>query len=86
MTKRWKKWKKLSSADICRKEGFKAGTKLIGEEEFIDGPVTTVIKITAVGIKEVLAITLSCNGVKIFPEVIAENHWNLQYRRWRKVK
>ena len=47
-----------SSADKCHRNGWVAGTRLVGDEGY--GP--TVIEITAVGRDGVLAVEISHNG------------------------
>jgi hypothetical protein len=68
-----------SSAEKCRRNGWKVGTRLAGDE----GYGVTVIEITAVGEREVLAKAISHNGE---PVVIKEAVWGLNHRKWRKVK
>lgn len=70
---------KLSSAEICRKMGWRRGTKLIGNE----GYGNTVIKITAVGNESILAIMISHNDIKA-GEFEGEACWTLKNRNWRK--
>jgi hypothetical protein len=61
----------LSSAELCRQNGWQRGTFLVGEE---DGEIARV-RITAVGEEEVLALDLK-------DEV--EDIWDLRYRAWRR--
>jgi hypothetical protein len=68
-----------SSADICRRNGWKAGTRLSGDEGY--GP--TVIEITAIGEEYVLAKSVSHNGQATdYPD---ESLWELCYRDWVEV-
>ena len=64
-------------AEICRENGWKAGTMLVGDEGI--GP--TVIEITAVGEERVLAKIISHNGK---PSNIGEGSWALWCRDWRE--
>lgn len=68
----------LSSAEICRRNGWEAGTRLVGDEGY--GP--TVIEITAVGAESILAKELSHNGE---PAGGHENVWLLDCRDWKEV-
>lgn len=69
----------LSSAEICRQNGWGPGTRLVGDEGY--GP--TVIEITAVGRTGILALPISHNGI---PEVRPyENSWTLDCRDWKEV-
>jgi hypothetical protein len=66
---------RLSSAELCRANGWGPGTRLVGDEGY--GP--TVIEITAIGSDDILAKMIShngepCNGV--------ENKWGLEHRDW----
>ena len=66
---------KLSPADLCRANGWTAGTHLIGNEGY--GP--TVIQITAVGYDSVLARCVEHKGVR---QSEREQSWTLEYRDW----
>lgn len=68
-----------SDADKCRRNGWTAGTRLVGDEGF--GP--TVIEITAVGERAILAKKISHNG-KPHP-YLDEQNWTLACRDWRPV-
>jgi hypothetical protein len=68
-----------SDAAQCRKNGWKAGTRLVGDEGY--GP--TVIEITAVGRERILAVTISHNGE---PADYDESDWTLECRKWRRVR
>jgi hypothetical protein len=71
--------RKLSSASICRLNGWFRGTHLVGDEGY--GP--TVIEITAVGERCVLAKAISYAGV---PESSPrESSWDLSCRDWEVV-
>jgi hypothetical protein len=64
-------------ADICRTNRWGPGTQLVGDEGY--GP--TVIEITAVGERALLAVTISHNGV---PEPVRrESNWTLMCRDWK---
>lgn len=63
------------SAEICRKRGWTVGTKLIGNKF---GELT-VIEITAIGDREILAKRISDNGQ---PDFDSESMWNFSYRDW----
>lgn len=64
----------LSPADLCRLNGWKPGTLLIGDEGY--GPCT--IQITAVGERLIIA---KC----ILPHDGAEQLWTLNCRDWEEV-
>ena len=66
-------------ADICRANGWHAGTKLVGDE----GHGPTVIEITAIGEQEILAKAISEGGE---PIIAPEATWFLSYRDWQEVK
>lgn len=67
---------KLSSAELCRANGWGPGTQLIGNDNF--GP--TIIEITAVGERDILAKAISHNGA---PGEEREDVWILVHRDWR---
>lgn len=62
----------------CKKNNWKVGDKLIGNEGYGD----TIIQITAIGESHILAKELSHNGKKTLRE---ESHWTLSCREWRKA-
>lgn len=66
----------FSAADICRANGWGPGTRLVGDEG--DGP--TVLRITAVGVQEILAIVETHSGR---PVAGWEAAWSLDCRDWR---
>lgn len=68
-----------SPADACRRLGWTAGTRLVGDEGY--GP--TVIEITAIGERQILAKRISHNG-KV-PDWTRENSWVLDCRVWLPV-
>ena len=68
----------MTDADLCRSHGWGPGTRLVGDEGY--GP--TVIEITAVGEKWILAKTLSHRGEQVDPD---EGFWTLSCRKWKKV-
>ena len=66
-----------SDADICRKKGWVAGTRLVGDE----GCGPTVIELTAIGEGDILAKTISHNGnMEEYPH---EGSWTLSCRQWK---
>jgi hypothetical protein len=69
-----------SSADACRRLGWKPGDRLVGDEGY--GP--TVIEITAIGKKLILAAKISPNGN--VDDCDSEAMWTLSCRDWKKVK
>lgn len=71
---------RLNSAELCRKNGWKAGTRLVGDEGY--GP--DVIEITAVGEYNILAKAISYNGKPV--DSPREQSWTLQMRDWKEVK
>ena len=67
----------MSDADICRKHGWKQGTRLTGTEYFGNGKSSTAtIRITAIGESEILAVFESDEGEG------EEAIWTLKYRDW----
>lgn len=66
----------LTSAEMCRRNGWHVGMRLVGDEGY--GP--TVIEITAIGERYILAKTISRNGVEDEDE--PEGHWTLRNREW----
>lgn len=67
-------------AVICRERGWTAGTRIVGDEGY--GP--TVLQITAVGEKSILAKVVTHGGV--VPEWAGrEGEWCLSMRDWREV-
>ena len=67
-----------SSAEICRRNNWTAGTILEAEDEFC----TTQIVITAVGERCVLAKAIMRDSEPVEPY---ELNWTLEFRKWRKV-
>ena len=68
----------MSDADTCRRNGWLPGTRLVGDEGY--GP--TVIEITAVGERLILAKEISHNGgPPISPR--GEVTWTLVCRDWK---
>jgi hypothetical protein len=69
-----------NSAEVCRANKWKAGTRLVGDE----GSGPTVIEITAVGESGLLAKAISHNGKKQDPP--REGSWTLSNRDWKEPK
>jgi hypothetical protein len=69
-----------SDADVCRNNGWKVGTRLVGDEGY--GP--TVIELTAIGERNIMAKTISHNGKP--EESPLEGNWTLSCRDWKVVK
>ena len=69
-----------SPAELCRERGWKAGTRIVGDE----GRGPTVIEITAVGEEAILAKAISHNGEPLASS-LGEGNWALHCRDWRKV-
>jgi hypothetical protein len=65
-----------NEAEFCRRHGLTPGTRLVGDEGY--GP--TVIEITALGERKVLAKTISHNGRSPIDPV--EGSWTLSCRDW----
>jgi hypothetical protein len=63
-------------ADVCRAHGWKAGTRLVGDE----GRGPEVIQITAVGEWSILAKTVTVGGE--VPSWARESTWTLECRDW----
>lgn len=70
---------RISSAEICRRNGWGAGTLLAGDE----GCGVTVIKITAVGDRRILAQGISHAGKRVN---WSESGWTLECRDWHVVE
>lgn len=68
---------RLSEAEICRINGWSAGTRLVGDE----GRGPEMIEITGVGRNSVLASRVDARG-----ELGYEREWTLKHREWRKVE
>lgn len=66
-----------SDADYCRERGWGVGTYLVGDEGY--GP--TVIKITALGERNIMAIAVAGPG-SANPH---EANWVLYCRDWREI-
>jgi hypothetical protein len=60
----------LSSAEICRRNGWRRGSRIVGVED----QRATTIRITAVGDDYILAIADDSGH---------EGEWNLTCRNWR---
>ena len=67
-------------AVLCRERGWTVGTRLVGDE----GQGPTVIEITAVGERRILAKTITHAG-KVPWWAGSEGVWALDCRDWRKV-
>jgi hypothetical protein len=67
-----------SDAEEFRQRGFQVGDKLVGDEGY--GP--TVIQLTAIGERKLLAKEVSHNGVAVEG---TETSWTLSERDWQKV-
>ena len=65
---------RLSSADLCRLNGWRRGTLLVGDE----GRGPEVIRITAVGDESILAM-------QVMPPDGWEADWDLRCRNWRRI-
>lgn len=70
----------LPAAEICRRNGWTAGTLLAGDE----GYGITVIEITAVGKLNILAQTVSHDG-EPWDDTEDECEWTLWCRDWKAV-
>ncbi len=68
----------LDAAEICRRNGWRKGTLLEGEE---DGELDT-IEITAVGEREILTKSVCASGAHTFD---GEKMQDFSRRDWRKV-
>lgn len=64
------------AATICRAHGWTVGTRLVGDEGY--GP--TVIEITAIGERAILAKAIGHAGIR---EVRPESQWCLACRDWK---
>lgn len=72
----------MSSADLCRANGWKAGTILEGTESGPGWSHTTRIQIIALGEDDILAKCIWEDGK---PERGHEGLWTLECRDWREV-
>lgn len=68
----------VAEADYCREHGLLPGTRLVGDEGY--GP--TVIEITGLGERKILATAISHKGV---PIARCETTWTLSRRDWSVV-
>lgn len=68
-----------SDADLCRANGWRKGTRLVGDEGY--GP--TVIELTAIGCDDILAKTIGHAGIAHTRQ--RESSWVLWCREWRKA-
>ena len=68
----------MSDADTARTNGWTVGTRLVGDEGY--GP--TIIEITAIGEREVLAKRISHNGATVARR---ETLWTFSCRDWKRV-
>lgn len=84
----------VSSAQMCRRNGWGVGTLLRGYEGYVDGRgVWTTIRLTAIGENHVLARTVrlervNAEGVtvKVDDTERHEGSWTLVYRNWAAVE
>jgi hypothetical protein len=74
-----RQWSRETSADFCRRMGWKVGTRLVGEE----GYGATVIEITAIGERSILAKTISHAGDLSL--ACPEGCWTLSCRDWMEA-
>lgn len=70
----------MNSADLCKKNGWKVGDKLAGDE----GYGVTVIRLTAIGNTQILAEQIEHNKCPR-PEPFKEGNWTLLHREWKKI-
>ena len=68
----------MTDADLCRYHGWFPCTRLVGDE----GHGPTVIEITALGERLLLAKCISHNGI---PASCEESLWTLACRDWREM-
>jgi hypothetical protein len=69
----------MDSAEYCRHHGYEVGTRLVGDEGY--GP--TVIEITAIGEKSILAKVISHAGVTNKEQ--PEGTWVFWCRDWKRA-
>ena len=69
----------MNNAERCRQNGWSQGTRLVGDEGY--GP--TVIELTAIGERIVLAKMISHNGAEETEPY--EKVWTLQLRNWKEL-
>lgn len=69
----------MSPAEICRFKGWRVGTRIVGDEGY--GP--SVIRITAIGERRILAVTESRKGKPTNDPF--ESSWVLDCREWTEV-
>lgn len=68
------------TAAIAQRNGWGVGTLLVGDEGY--GP--TVIRITAIGETQLLAVAVTHNGMP--PRICHEGVWTLEYRDWQRYE
>lgn len=70
----------MNDADTCRANGWTVGTRLVGDEGY--GP--TVIEITAIGERNIMAKEISHNYH--MAKYSDERSWTLSCREWTRVE
>ena len=70
-----------TDADTCAFNGWTVGTRLVGDQGY--GP--TVIRITAIGEKSILAVCESHDHGKPCDRGPQESSWTLTCREWAEV-
>ncbi len=73
---------RLSDAEICQRNGWGPGTLLAGENDH----GVSVIRLTAIGDREVLARHITQNGEPVSELAGRELNWTLTKRDWRRVR
>lgn len=71
----------LNPAEVCRRNGWGVGTHLAGDE----GYGVTIIRITAVGERSILARPVSHDGKPVEAHRDYESSWVLWCRDWTEV-
>lgn len=69
---------KIHCPEFCRAQGWGVGQRLVGDEGY--GP--TVVEITAIGERNILAKTIRGVDGNSRPE----STWSLRYRDWQPVE
>lgn len=70
--------KRMTPAQVCHAKGWEVGTRIKGNEGYGE----TVIQITAIGEKRVLARQISHKGQE---QTSSESTWTLAHRDWEPV-
>lgn len=75
-----------SSAEICRRNGWTVGTRLVADFERPGRGITSrhQIEITAIGYCAVVAMLVTVDGISVYG-IYDEVMWDLRCRDWEAV-